>query len=68
MKVDGAVASLFWMQVNFPQLAKGIGLNEVSFIVNMESMVHRMALEVCNEPGYINHGHAGTLPFKGAPF
>jgi hypothetical protein len=68
MEVYGACACLLGMQINFPQLAKGIGLNEVSLIMNVKSMIYRMALEVTHKAGYVNNCHARTLPFDCAPF
>jgi hypothetical protein len=44
MKVDGARARLFGMKIYFPQLAQGVGLNKVTLIVDMETMIHGVTL------------------------
>jgi myo-inositol-1(or 4)-monophosphatase len=45
------------MQVHFPRLAQRIGLDEMSLIVDVESMSHRMVLKVCYETSNVNGGH-----------
>jgi len=38
VKVNRTTTPVFGVQVNFPRLAKGVGLDEVSLVVNMKSV------------------------------
>lgn len=45
------------MEVDLPQLAQRVRLDEMSLVVHVESVVHGVALEVGDEPGDINDCH-----------
>lgn len=63
MQVDRAGARLLGMEVDLPQLAKRVGLDEVPFVVHVEAVVDRLGLHVGDEPCNVDHCHAvGTLP------
>jgi hypothetical protein len=44
MKVNGASAGLFRVKIYFPQLSQRVGLNEVTLIVDMETMIDSVTL------------------------
>ena len=46
MKVDGAAAGFFGVQIDFPQLAQRIGLDEVTFVVDVEAMIDGVTLHI----------------------
>jgi hypothetical protein len=57
VQVDRAVARLLGVQIDFPQLAKRVRLDEMALVVDMESMVHGVALELCDESSDIDDCH-----------
>ena len=57
MEVDWAGAGLFRVQVNFPELTQRVGLDEMSFVVHMESAVDGLTLYIGDEPGNVDHCH-----------
>lgn len=57
MEVDRTVTGLLGVEVHFPHLAQGIGLHEVAFVVDVEAVVHGMALQVGHESGHIDERH-----------
>ena len=63
VEVDRAIAGLFGMKVDFPHLAQRVGLDEVALVVDMESVVDSVGLQVGNEAGNVDHSHGVTLPF-----
>ena len=66
VQVEGAAAALLGMQVDLPDLAQGIRLHEVPLVVHVESVVHRVVLQVCDVAGDIDGCHnVGSL--MGAP-
>ena len=65
MQVDRAVTGLFRMEIDFPELTQGVGLDEMPFVVNVEAMVDGMALHVGHEARDVDHCHEATLPFDG---
>jgi hypothetical protein len=66
MKVNGASAGFFGVQIYFPQLAQGVSLNKVTLIVDMETMIDSVTLEIADKACYVNNCHAMTLPFERA--
>ncbi len=57
VQVDRAGARLFGVQVDLPQLTQRVGLDEVPFVVDVEPVVDRLALQVGDESGYVDHCH-----------
>jgi myo-inositol-1(or 4)-monophosphatase len=51
------------MEIDLPQLTKGVRLDEMTFVVNVESVVDRLTLHVGDESCNVDHCHAfRTLP------
>jgi hypothetical protein len=59
MQVKGPAAPLLGVQVDLPDLAQGVGLDEVPLVVHVEPVVDGMVLHVCDVPGDINGSHNG---------
>jgi myo-inositol-1(or 4)-monophosphatase len=59
VQVERAAASLFGVQVDLPGLAQGVGLDEVAFVVDMESVVDRVVLQIGYVSGDIDDRHSG---------
>ena len=57
VQVDRPAARLFGMQIDFPQLAQRIGLDEVPLVVHVKPVIDRMALQIAHEAGYIDDRH-----------
>lgn len=57
MEVDGSVARLLGVKVDLPELAQRVGLDEVPLVVDVKTVVDRMALHVGDESGDIDDGH-----------
>ena len=50
------------MQVDFPQLAQRVGLDEMPFVVHVEAVVDGVAFEVGDKPCDIDNGQLESLP------
>ena len=66
MQVDRTGAGLFRMEVDLPQLAERVRLDEMSLVVYVESVIDRLALQIGDESRYVNDCHTldttcGTL-------
>jgi hypothetical protein len=61
VEIEGTLTRFRRMEVNLPRLTKGVRLNEVALVVNMESMLDRMVLEIGNGSCQIN-SHGTRLP------
>ena len=59
VQVDRPAARLLGVQVDLPQLAQRVGLDEVPLVVDVEPVVDRLALEVGDEAGDVDDCHAG---------
>ena len=57
VEIDGAVTSLFGMEIDFPHLPQRIGFDEMAFVVDVESVVHGVTLEMGHETGHIDERH-----------
>lgn len=57
VQIDRPVAGFLRMEIDFPHLAEGVGLHEMAFIVDVETVVHGMALQVGHETGHIDECH-----------
>jgi hypothetical protein len=57
MEVDRARTGLFWVEVDFPELAKRVGLDEVSFVVDVKAMVNCLTLHIGNESCNVDDCH-----------
>ena len=62
MEIDRTAARLLGVQVDLPELPQRVGLDEVPLVVNMESVIDRLRLDVGDEAGDVNDGHDG--PFR----
>ena len=63
MQVDGAVARLFRVEIDLPQLTERVGLDEVALVVDVEPVVDGLTLHIGHETCYVDHCHAfRTLP------
>jgi myo-inositol-1(or 4)-monophosphatase len=56
VQVDGPPAPLLRVQVDLPDLAQGVRLDEVPLVVDVESVIDRMVLEFGNETGDVYSG------------
>ena len=56
-KSNGPAAALLGVQVDLPYLAQGVGLHEVPFVVDVESVVHGVVFEVRHVPGDVDGCH-----------
>ena len=57
VQVEGPIASLFRVKVDLPRLAQGVGLDEMPLVVDVETMVHGVVLELGNVPCDIDDCH-----------
>ena len=60
MQVDRAVAGFLRVEIDLPQLPQRVGLDEVPFVVHMETVIDRVALQIGHETGDIDDGHEGA--------
>ena len=58
MKVDRASAALLGVQVDLPELAERVGLDEVPLVVHVELVIDRMILELGHVTGDVDDGHS----------
>ena len=61
VQVDRPAARLLRVQVDLPQLAQRVGLDEVPLVVDVETVIDRLALEVGDEAGDVNDRHRHPL-------
>ena len=57
VQVERAAAALLGMQVDLPDLAQGVRLDEVPLVVHMEPVVDRVVLQVGDVAGDIDGCH-----------
>jgi hypothetical protein len=57
VEIERAATTVFGVQLYFPYLAEGVGLDEMTLIVNMEPMVDGMILEVGHISGHVDDCH-----------
>jgi hypothetical protein len=57
VQVDRSATTVLGMQINLPRLAKRVCLDEMTLVVDVESVRHRMVLKVCDETSDVNCGH-----------
>ena len=62
VEVDRAAARLLGVQVDLPQLAERVRLDEVTLVVDVEPVVDGLALEVGDETRHVDDCHGGRLP------
>ena len=58
VQVERAAAPLLGVQVDLPDLAQGVGLDEVPLVVHVESVVDGMVLQVGDVPRDVNGSHS----------
>ena len=64
-QAEGPPAPLLGMQVDLPDLAQRVGLDEVPLVVHMEPVVDGVVLQVCDVAGDIDGSH-NTRSLMGA--
>jgi hypothetical protein len=57
MEVEGSVAALFGMEVDLPNLAQRVRLDEVALVVHVEAVVDGVVLELGDVAGDVDGGH-----------
>jgi hypothetical protein len=63
VEVERSPAALLGVEVDLPDLAQRVGLDEVPLVVDVEAVVDRMVLQVSHVPGDVDDGHSGrSLP------
>ena len=68
MQVKRAVTSFFRMQIHFPRLAQRIGLDEMTFVVYVETVVNGgVVFEICDVTSDVDDRHVCLLDEKGKP-
>ena len=60
MEVEWPSAGFLRVEIDLPCLAEGVRLDEVTFVVDVEAVVDCVILEVGDESGNVDGGHAGT--------
>ena len=60
VQVDRTIAGFLGVEVDLPQLPQRVRLDEVPFVVHVEPVVDRMALQIGHETGDIDDGHEGA--------
>ena len=58
VQVERAAAPLLGVQVDLPDLAERVGLDEVPLVVDVESVVDGMVLQVGDVPGDVDGSHS----------
>ncbi len=66
MEVERSAARLLGMEVDLPRLAQRVGLDEVALVVDVETVVDGVILEVGDEAGHVDDGHVHSLPRRTA--
>ncbi len=68
VEVEWPSTGFLWVEVDLPRLAEGVRLDEVTLVVHVEAVVDCVILEVGDESGNVDGGHAGTsLPRARGP-
>jgi myo-inositol-1(or 4)-monophosphatase len=63
MEIEGASAAVLGVELDLPHLAERVGLDEMTLVVYVESMVDRVVLQVGHVPGHIDNCHRrASLP------
>ena len=57
VEIERSPAAFFRVKIDLPDLAQGIGLNEVPLVVDVETVIHRMVLQVSHVSGDVDDGH-----------
>ena len=57
MKVDGPGARFLGVEIYLPELAERVRLDEMSFVVHVETVVDGLTLDVGDEPCNVNDCH-----------
>jgi hypothetical protein len=59
--VERTVARLLGVQFDLPRLSEGVGLHEVTFLVDVEPVLYGVVLEVGDETWDVDGSQAGVL-------
>lgn len=65
VQVQWTAAAVLGMQVDLPDLAERVGLDEVPLVMHVEAMVDRVVLQVRDVPSHVDGSHDPTLPGGG---
>src|SRR5439155_18554759 len=57
VQVERAAAPLLGVEVDLPDLAQRVGLDEVALVVDVEPVVDRVVLQLGHVAGDVDHGH-----------
>ena len=57
MEINRSAAAVFGVKVDFPRLAQRVGLDEVTLVVHVKSVGHRVVFEIGNKTSDVNGGH-----------
>ena len=57
VQIEGAAAGIFRMQVDLPGLTEGVGLDEMTLVVHVKSVVDGVIFEIGDEAGDIDDRH-----------
>ena len=57
VKIDGAAAALLGVEIDLPDLAKRVGLDEVALVVDVEPVIDRVVLEIGDVSGHVDGCH-----------
>ena len=66
VEVDRAAARLLGMEVDLPQLAQRVGLDEMALVVDVEAVVDRLTLHVGDESCDVDDCHTRAFLFADA--
>jgi myo-inositol-1(or 4)-monophosphatase len=61
MEIERTTTTFFGVEINFPDLAKRIRLDEVALVMDVEPVVNRVILEVRHVPGNVDSRHGASL-------
>ena len=68
VEVERAAAAVLGVELHLPDLAQGVGLDEVALVVHVESVIDRVVLQIGHVSGHIDDCHRDTsLPAIGCP-
>jgi len=57
VEVEGPAAAVLGMELNLPDLAQRVGLDEVALVMHVEAVIYRMVLEVGHVSGHVDNCH-----------
>lgn len=61
VKVERAAARCLRVQIDLPGLSHGVGLDEVTLIVNVKAVLDGLVFQAGDVPGEVDDGHRGSF-------